>query len=144
MECYIGSNKYSNLIGRYFLRISRKLFLKSFMTELLSKAVLIVMKKLHISNFFSKFEYLDKWNLNVGRNFHEIFLYKYLLPVWIPRLLCCFFLGTLVYSAIKTDCHGITEILLKVALTTITQPPNMVVIIGHMILLRLKPLESRV
>ena len=31
------------------------------------------------------------------------------------------FIGTPVYSTYKTDCHDITEILLKVALNTITQ-----------------------
>ena len=34
-----------------------------------------------------------------------------------------FSLGTLVSSTNKTDCHDITEILLKVALNTITPPP---------------------
>jgi hypothetical protein len=33
-----------------------------------------------------------------------------------------FFPGTLVSSTNKTDCHDITEILFKVALTTINQP----------------------
>ena len=33
--------------------------------------------------------------------------------------------GTLVSSTNKTDCHDITEILLKVALNTITQPLNL-------------------
>jgi hypothetical protein len=31
--------------------------------------------------------------------------------------------GTLVYSTNKTDCHDITELLLKVALNTITLTP---------------------
>ena len=33
-----------------------------------------------------------------------------------------FFLGTLVFSTNKTDCYDITEILLKIALNTITLP----------------------
>ena len=33
-------------------------------------------------------------------------------------------LGTPVFSTNETDCHDITEILLKVALNTINQPNN--------------------
>ena len=34
------------------------------------------------------------------------------------------YMYTLVYSTYKTDCHNITEILLKVALNTITLTPT--------------------
>jgi hypothetical protein len=35
--------------------------------------------------------------------------------------------GTQVFSTILTDCHDIAEILLKVALNTITHKPNLIV-----------------
>ena len=68
-----------------------------------------------------------------------------ILCICIPRMEKCttlcgivcqwFSLGTLVSSANKTDCHDITEILLKVTLNTIkpTKPTNLLYVYNYSI-----------
>ena len=56
----------------------------------------------------------------------EVYLIQHYVnkPCWWPAAGLWFSLGTPVSSTNKTDCHNITEILLKVALNTITLTPN--------------------
>jgi len=50
--------------------------------------------------------------------------------------------GTLVSSINKTDCHNIAEILLKVALSTITHPPKLLYNIKKKLFMFMKELDS--
>jgi hypothetical protein len=71
----------------------------------------------------------DLWDVTrIGKNFESRSDEMYLIQHYVIKVVSDlrqrwrFFLGTLVFSTNKTDCYDITEILLKIALNTITLP----------------------